>query len=1031
MISKSHLSLILLVGICVFDNVGVLSSETNLKEEAQGNCRYVVFNANDWKLPNSQCIAESGRALVLRRTSSGTLRVTSKTKYRYAALEFEARFGNFEKGIYYYMGFMSRQPWAKNVVWLNNDGTNHFFIRTTREGKNNTISESASKGLEVNKWYKFRLEWKRGANDRIERRSDTVSFYLDGKKIGTYGNIETMPQEALPVVFDIDSRKNSLASIEIRNLKIISYGRTRTEARLSQEVPIPPITHEPENIIVAQEPVGKIAGNKAVLSNEYLDCEIDLDRLRITHLFNKYIRSDMIFDSSRLLVINANGVDVHESEYKLISADGYADGNKGVVHASWEANKYAFKIDMSLELAKQSQEIQISFKLCNIGKEKLIVGITCPFLENIKIGEKVEDDYYFYPMMTGWCGKLPARLRHAYGYTANMQLLEVFDPVVGGGVFSYVRDKIGMPKNLLINKRNSSKSDPVAHNTQMYSDDDPGEIFNSKPGIAMAVRHLRYEVKTGKTCHLPVGIIGVSHGDWHDGFEHYKRWVRSWFHKRFKLPKWFKDNYDYISEHPHGGVWPSYGFIDKDDKHYIYSKYMGASEVGAMTEWAFWWENTKERRKNVPSQYSITRNCHGDYDYNVRWGGLKALKEEIGKIHKKGGRIILYTLAIGCSDESKIGKLHGAEWGRKDKNGKYTRSWLAPGHGYNACCYVKGWQEHISKRMARVLKETGADGYRLDVAASLYPCYNPAHKHYKGTVRSAVSPKAMGEFLERCSREARKANPNAIVMTEHVGTEYLAQFIDGYLTQQFNWNTPFWGRFRGMSAYELVFMRFLLPEVKVIIFGFDSEDGGRRAFFNAVGQDRGGAKGKALEYLTRTHRVLIENSDAFNTMNPKALIPTLERGLMANEFCCKGKCVWTVWNRNLQSLEGRLFEIAGKKNMHYVELLYDLPLSVIDENVKRVICGKVGPNEVLAIGEFPEILRVRLSGKKLRVQVDKKVSDSVLEVFIGDDNGKADNRVSVDSYDKDILETEIGENSKIIIKLIKNGYLIDEAIIVR
>ncbi len=607
-----------------------------------------------------------------------------------------------------------------------------------------------------------------------------------------------------------------------------------------------------------------------------------------------------------------------------------------------------------------------------------------------------------------------------------MQLLEVFNPSLGSGVFAYVRDATGMPKLLLINKRDKEDEDPVPHNTSLYSQEDPGKIFNNQPGIAMAVRHLRYELDSGKSCELPISVIGVSCGDWHDGFKHYKKWVRSWFHKLYPLPKWFRDNYDYISEHPHGGVWPSHGFIDKEDKHYIYSKYMGTSEIGAMTEWAFWWENSKKRRDSIPAQYSITRNCHGDYDYNTRWGGLKGLRDEIRKVHQKGGRIILYTLAIGCSDESKIGRVHGAEWGRKNKKGEYTRSWIQPGHGYNACCYVKGWQEYLSSRMATVLKETGADGYRLDVAAGLYPCYNPKHKHYKGTIRSTVSPKAMGEFLEICSRRARQANPEAIVMTEHIGNEYLGQFIDGYLTQQFNWATPFWGRCRGMSAYNLVFMRFLLPEVKVIVFGFDPADGGRRAFFNAIGQDRGSAKGKALEYLTRTHRVLIENSDAFNTLEPRALIPTLKDGVMANAFPCKTKRVWTIWNRNTKAVNGKLFAIDGKKNVHYVEMLNDVPVKIEREGNQTIICGTIGANEVLAIAELPVVLSAKLSDGILKINVDKKYPDAHIAMFFDDD--KLEKMIPV-KVNKGSIALKITGSHKIIIKLMRDNYVVDERII--
>ena len=62
----------------------------------------------------------------------------------------------------------------------------------------------------------------------------------------------------------------------------------------------------------------------------------------------------------------------------------------------------------------------------------------------------------------------------------------------------------------------------------------------------------------------------------------------------------------------------------------------------------------------------MTRFNEGDYDYNTRRGGLPAFREEISRIHEKGGRIQVYMVSRGCSDTSRIGKAHGEEWGRMD-----------------------------------------------------------------------------------------------------------------------------------------------------------------------------------------------------------------------------------------------------------------------------------------------------------------------------------------------------------------------------
>jgi hypothetical protein len=599
---------------------------------------------------------------------------------------------------------------------------------------------------------------------------------------------------------------------------------------------------------------------------------------------------------------------------------------------------------------------------------------------------------------------------------AWMQLLSVFDSVVGGGVFTYTCDKEGVPKNLIINKRNLSNEDPVPHSTGGYSEDDPGEIFGTTPATAMAIRHLRYELKANESCRLPNAVIGVSKGDWHDSFNHYKAWVRSWFQKRYHTPRWLMDNYDYISR------WPN-AFLDKDEQRYVYSENMGINEKDALTEWFGWWNYPKHEgaSKGEAGDFAI-----GDYDYSPRAGGLEGFRNEVENIHKKRGRIMLYTNPTACWQESSIGKLHGIEWARMNPDGRHSSDWYEGNLGYNACCYEDGWQKHISERLASVLKETGADAYRLDVAAILYPCYNPNHKHYDGTFRSAVSSERMAGFLDQCSAEARRVNPDAAVLTEHAGTEYLAQYIDGYLTQQFRWDSSFFAQFRGMSSYNLVFMRFLLPELKVLVFGLDPEDGGRRAFFNAVGQDRSSLQGEALRYFNRTHRVLIENGDAAGTMYPEPLIPTLQAGLMANAFPGDSKRLWTLCNRNSTVVKGELLAVEVKKDVHYVEALNDVPLLSAIKSGKMIISGDIEPQQVICIVELPKILNAQLSGKTLKISVNKQDSGLHVEFFVGEDD---QDKVSKLYLEEGKCEAQISSSGNIIVKLIRDKYLLDQVII--
>ncbi|MSU60196.1 MAG: hypothetical protein EXS35_18835 [Pedosphaera sp.] len=536
--------------------------------------------------------------------------------------------------------------------------------------------------------------------------------------------------------------------------------------------------------------------------------------------------------------------------------------------------------------------------------------------------------------------------------------------------------------------------------------------------------------------------MGVGGGDWRDGFEDYRQWVRSWFHKKFDTPRWFRDafvaNYNkYIPQPPPAGNQPPpdgftdssesrYGFVDASESRYVFSERMGPAEIGTMTEWFAWWEYPREYVSPGGGDYQTTEYREGDLFYNVRRGGLPAFREEIKRLHDKGARLQLYALAIGLSDASEIGKKHGAEWGRKMKNGQYSTDWVEPGKGYNACLYVKGWREHFSTRLAEVLRETGADSCRLDVAAAFYQCFNPDHPHYDGSVLSSVSPPDMAEFLGLCSRRAREANPEAAVMTEHCGTEHAAQFYDGYLTQQFRFNEPFNAPLRAMSGHELVFLRFLLPEVKVDIFELDPNDGGRRSLFNAVGQDRGSAKDEALESLRRTQAVLAENGDAVWGGQPQPLVPTLREGLFANAFPGERKRIWTLWNRTDKPIEGELFSIAAGKGVHYVELLHDVPLAASVKGGRTVISGNVAPNEVVCVAELPKRLNVRRDESVLRVEVRQVGGNHRLDLVSGRDEAKNTSRVALS---KGKAQVKWPDAEKVVLKLFSDGYLLDQVVV--
>ena len=78
----------------------------------------------------------------------------------------------------------------------------------------------------------------------------------------------------------------------------------------------------------------------------------------------------------------------------------------------------------------------------------------------------------------------------------------------------------------------------------------------------------------------------------------------------------------------------------------------------------------------------------GDYEIRTDLGGPAAFKEGIARIHKLGGRIILYIEPFIITRTSRVGRTYGAAWSMKDARGrpqtyygnsKYYLMWPGPG----------------------------------------------------------------------------------------------------------------------------------------------------------------------------------------------------------------------------------------------------------------------------------------------------------------------------------------------------------------
>ncbi|UCH34123.1 MAG: hypothetical protein JSV65_16520, partial [Armatimonadota bacterium] len=119
------------------------------------------------------------------------------------------------------------------------------------------------------------------------------------------------------------------------------------------------------------------------------------------------------------------------------------------------------------------------------------------------------------------------------------------------------------------------------------------------------------------------------------------------------------------------------------------------------------------------------------------------------------------------------------------RDGGITGNYTSQGF-YHMCPGCVEWQDHLAHTVERLLRETGADGVRLDSLGFYFlPCYNPAHEHDTPFGYNDW----MKQLLSKVRRAAMSANPNALLTTE-APVDWYGQWFHGALTQVYPRDLP-------------------------------------------------------------------------------------------------------------------------------------------------------------------------------------------------------------------------------------------------
>ena len=983
-----------------------------------------------WKIQGPTDDITCGHGILsLKGKPRSEIRLFSKQRFMYGTLTARLRYDTAGRGFNLYAGFANDDPWASSIAWIQNTDSRNGILLTGTNRKLNPVNQRHSTGkLPENRWFELKIVW----------QPESVELFIDGVSKGKAVRKEAIPSHPLPVLFCIYSPDKEY-SMSIDRVHVIGTRPEEKDNAAGNFIPTPVSMPQMPAVPAVPSPQKQAAGishNNGILSleNGFFRMRFDTaGSFKIKEFFNKYIQKNIIGQPGDFFAVYEKNARILPGNFKVTAVKITGDDEEKNAVITLKNMQQALVAELRMSVDSASPEVHVEMNLRHFDNKERKFQVVLPLLTNIRMGNDLKKDEFFYPFESGAAGDLDCEIHHPYGCTLFFPLMSFWNSSLGGGGYFYAKADDGMPLDLLVKKQSGKEFDGAVYKMIGVS---PAGIFPAAPGIHMAIRHLEVQLKKGEKGILTPLAVGVHAGNFHEPLLRYSERARKvWFKKPFPTPQWYHDSFGFLSAHVNSGLHllhppQSAGFWDNNSKSFRYADQVSLKERNVVMEFCglFYGNPEVEKKLNTLEKVLaaklpvINAGNNGDYRYNVARGGLPLLRAEVERIKARGGRITLYTFPSGVAKGTKFEKLFGDKWAQMRSPGKYATNYTADGMGYNWCEYEEEFGEQLGAELAQVIKETGADGCRLDVMSRLNGCFNPKHSHYKGTLRSAFDPAGAGRTLSAFVRQAREANPEAIVTTEHGPSDYLCQFHDGYFSENIIWmgEKGMWEPYRALNMYGLVFQRFYFPEIKTWIHGpANRELALRMSLFNAVGYACSSSAGAVAI------KTLEENGDAFNSMiRPTPLIPVLEKEVFANFFPGRNKRIWCIWNRSQNTLNKPVVKIDAKDNCRYVEVYNDLPVEVKDGALAPVLA----PDTVGVVVEFPKVM-------------DAAIRDGFLDLKINTpDSGDTRFTITYDADDYTVEPLYIRPHQgkayiqlrddyrKLIVKLYSGNYLIDEVI---
>lgn len=743
---------------------------------------------------------------------------------------------------------------------------------------------------------------------------------------------------------------------------------------------------------ITQPPSCTVTASDATLQAAGLVATFRRDRhLQLVSLTNRVTGTQMLVDPSAvsLFLIEVEGRRYGGAQdFTCDSLDPIPSGFRAGLSLAQPA------LAARLEVSATAAGLRMALTIRNAGAEPVDFKVAFPHFSGLTASGDPSGDYYFFPSGGGIIADPPALIRRGYGdYEAMYQVMDLFSPSRGGGLWIRADDAEGWHKVLALRKHIPGRAETNYEQLSMrvreeYRWSNP---LPATPGISVAYEYLRRTRAPGGEFSPAPAILCAHAGDWHEAMAAYSAWAHSAWKFR-PLATRLRTVHNMIA----AGWGKGYLFRDGAYRTDIIKPRTDCIELMSWWDWSPLgpFSTPFDQLDKVLDAATLKRwqgyfvedpvtgqtmwnNQPGDYDgYNERFGGLPAFRRAIETYRNMGALVTLYTDPFRLDDASKTGRAHGREWGVIGTDGKLTTAYEV----WNPCHDLPQVREWVAGTMERVMRETGADGIRLDEYGHRgWACYSTEHKHTYAEYGITQWQKAVADATRQVRDAMDRVNPALVLTTEHPGYDYLMQYLDGCITYDLtNMATP-------LRPLECNLQRFYFPECKAYELDHRGVDPTcNKRFWNAVE-----CFGKY--YPVPYYMILSENEGTYQSGESTPLLRTLAqaRGVYVNRFVGAGKAIYHLYNATGHTFEGPALALPVAADQHVFDLLNntEATLSPPGPDEMRQVSCYLPRNEVGCFLVVRRQLSVARDGDTLRGST--RVTDGPLTLAVCDATGES------------------------------------------